>query len=150
MAAIKITVIDNFTAELAERLANTTDKAANEVAEQVRADTAPYTPFKNGVMEKGTKVVGNTIIYPPPYSRYLYYGKVMVDSATGRGAMHWVDKLGNEFIRFRKGAKLVPTDRPLHYNQDPHPKAGAFWFERSKADNLDKWIETARDALTNG
>lgn len=145
---MKITVIDNFTEEMAERLADNTDKAANTVAEQIRADTAKYVPFKNGILEKRTKVVGNTIIYPAPYSRYLYYGKVMVERGTGRGAMRIVDELGNVYIRFHKGAKLMPTDRPLQYTKDPHPLAGAYWFERSKADNLDKWIEVARDALT--
>jgi len=144
------TVQNNVSSEMAARLANRADKAAHILAQQVQKDTAPYVPMLTGSLNLRTKVVGDTVIYPGPYARYLYYGKVMVDAATGKGPMRIVDDLGNEYIRFRKGATLVPTDRPLQYTKDFHPKAGPAWFERSKADNLPKWLRVAERAMKDG
>lgn len=147
---MKITVKDDFTAKAAELLASRTSQAEHIMAIQVEKDTEPFVPMLTGSLNTRTKVVGNTIIYPAPYARYLYYGKVMVDSQTGKGAMHWVDKTGNEYIRFRKGAVLRPTDRDLVYTTDFHKDAGAAWIERSKAQNLEKWIAVGKRVVNNG
>ena len=117
------------------------------MAVRIEADTQKYLPFDTGTTQNTTEVIGNLIVYPAPHSRYLYYGKVMVDAATGKGPMRIVDEIGNEYIRFHKGAKLIPTSRNLEYDTTKHPKAGAFWYERSKADNLDTWIREMRDDL---
>lgn len=143
---MKFTVVDNATMEIAAYMADRSNEAEHIVALQIEQDTQQYVPMVTGSLINRTRVLGNSIIYPPPYSRYLYYGKVMVNAATGKGPMRIVDELGNEYVRFPKGAKLVPTSRPLQYTKDFHPKAGPFWFERSKADNLDRWIEVARRA----
>lgn len=140
----------DFNEQLAEAIADRADKAAHTVAIQVQKDTSPYVPFLTGSLDTRTRVVGNTVIYPAPYARYLYYGKVMVDAVTGKGPMRIVDKMGNEYIRFRKGAVLRPTDRPLNYTTDFHPQAQSHWFEASKAQNLDKWIRVAQKAVNNG
>jgi len=75
-----------------------------------------------------------------------YYGKVMVDAATGKGPMRIVSEDGTEVIRFRKGAKLRPTDRDLKIQRSMHPKAQSHWFEASKAKNLPKWLRVAKEA----
>ena len=138
---MKFTVIDNATEQIAVKIANFADEAALKLAVEVEADTRKYLPLVSGTLANTTKVVGNTIIYPPPYSRYLYYGKYMVDAATGKGPMKYEDDIGNIYIRYRKGAKLIPTSRPLKYNKNGNSRAGPFWFERSKADNKTKWIK---------
>ena len=161
MAVLSFKVTDNATAEIAARLAQGSKKAEHEVAIKVKADTERYVPFLTGSQANRTLVTiphdhlsdrayteGNTIVYPGPYARYLYYGKVMVEAGTGRGPMRIVDKLGNEYIRFHNGAKLVPTARPLNYSTDAHPEAGPRWFERSKSQNLQTWLETAQRAVT--
>lgn len=124
--------------------------AEHVLAHQVKKDTDPYVPFLTGSLNTRTRVVGGTIIYPGPYARYLYYGVKMVDAATGRGPMHYTDKLGNEIIRFRKGATLRPTNEPLNYTKDFHKYAGSHWIERSKARNLDKWLGVAERVVNNG
>ena len=124
----------SMSASLAEKLADTTDRAAHAVAEQIRKDTAPYVPFRNGVLDMKTKVVGNMVIYPGPYARFLYYGKVMVDPNTGST---WAPK----------GGTKVVTDRNLVFTTDFHPQAQAFWFEASKAQNKEKWIRVAQKAV---
>lgn len=148
---LKFTVRDDFTKEIAHKFAAAATPAEHAVAEQVEKDTSPFVPFLTGSLDKRTRVDGNMIIYPGPYARYLYYGKVMVDATTGKGPMRIVGKDGIEVIRFRKGAILKPTDRDLDIKQRPgHKQAQSHWFEASKAQNLDKWIEVARKAMTHG
>ena len=57
--------------------------------------------------------------------------------------MRIVSKDGSEVIRFHKGAKLKPTDRPLDIKKDVHPQATDHWFEASKAQNMGKWARAA-------
>jgi hypothetical protein len=127
-------VKNNISEVLASAIANKCDKAAHAVAIQVRKDTSPYVPFLNGVLDRETKVVGNTVIYPGPYARFLYYGKVMVDPNTGST---WAPP----------GGTKVVTDRDLAFTTDFHPQAQAFWFEASKAHNKEKWERVAQKAV---
>lgn len=133
---------------LSAKLASAAKRAEHAVAVQVENDTEQYVPKLNGMLRDQTQVKGNLIIYPGPYARYLYYGKVMVNAATGKGPSHYVDKDGNEKIRFPKGVKLKPTERNLkldHPGVDPN--AQSHWFEASKAQNLDKWKRVAAEAM---
>lgn len=123
--------------QLAEAIADRADKAAHTVAIQVQKDTSPYVPFLTGSLDTRTRVVGNTVIYPAPYARFLYYGKVMVDPNTGS-------------TYAPKGGTKVVTDRDLVFTTDFHPQAQSHWFEASKAQNLDKWIRVAQKAVNNG
>lgn len=144
---LKITVRTDIDAAIAKKLAVASTKAEHAVAAQAAKDTSPYVPMLTGSLNVRTQVEGGNIIYPGPYARYLYYGKVMVDSVTGKGPMHFIDKMGNEQIKFRKGATLKPTDRDLKYTKSAHPQAQAHWFEASKAENLDKWLRVAEEAM---
>lgn len=115
-------------------IADMTNKAAHAVAEQIKSDTEPFVPMRNGYLKNQTKVVGNTVVYPDPYARFLYYGKVMVDPQTGSP---WASA----------GATKVVTDRDLVFTTDFHPRAQSHWFEASKAENLDKWVRVAQKAV---
>lgn len=132
--------------DLKARLRVGADKAGAVVAAQVYKDTMPYVPALTGSLSIRARVVKNSVIYPGPYARYLYYGKVMVDE-NGNGPKHYVDKFGNEQIRFPKGSKLHATDRNLVFSKKMHPQAQAHWFEASKAQNLDKWMRVAEKAV---
>lgn len=146
---LKFEVHASIDEAIAKKLAVASTKAEHAVAVQAAKDTSPYVPMLTGSLNVRTQVVGGTIIYPGPYARYLYYGKVMVDSVTGKGPMHFIDKMGNEQIKFRKGATLKPTDRGLKYTKSEHPQAQDHWFEASKAQNLDKWLRVAEKAVKN-
>lgn len=128
--------------ELDRKLAAMANKQEIWLANEVLKDTADYVPASGAPagMYKRAYTDGNMIVYPGPYARYLYYGKVMVDAATGKGPMHFKDKNGNELIRFRKGATLKATDKDLVYTKSVHKNAQSHWFEASKAQNLDKWL----------
>lgn len=111
-------------------------QAKHAVAVQVKKDTSPYVPFLIGSLDIRTRVVDGLVIYPGPYARFLYYEKVMVDPSTG-----------STFAP--KGGTKVVTDKDLVFNKSGHNLAQAHWFEASKAENLDKWVEVAGKAVTH-
>ena len=109
------------------------DRAEHAVAVQMEKDARPFVPALTGSLMNRTRVDGNTVIYPGPYARFLYYGKVMVDPDTG-----------SPFAQ--KGAVKVVTDRNLVFNRSVNPQAQAHWFEASKAQNLEKWLRVYKKA----
>lgn len=145
--ALRIKVEMNTTEFEAIRkaLARGATKAEHAVAVQAEKDTEPLVPMDTGLLRNRTKVVGNTIIYPGPYARMLYYGKYMVNAVTGAGPSHYVDAKGDEHIKYPKGSKLKPTDRNLVFH---HPGTRSHWFEASKNRNLEKWKRVAKEAIS--
>ena len=121
-------------AMMAQEIAAKVNKAERVVAERIREDTSPFVPFRTGSLDQRTRVEGNLVIYPGPYARYLYYGKLMVDPTTGSAYAP-------------KGGTKVLTDRDLVFTTDFHPQAQAFWFEASRAQNMDKWRRIAQRAV---
>lgn len=115
-------------------LRNASNKAQHAVAIQAQKDTSPYVPALTGSLDQRTRVDENQIIYPGPYARYLYYGKLMVDPATGSSYAP-------------KGATKVLTDKNLVFNKAMHSQAQDHWFEASKAENMDKWLRVAGKAV---
>jgi hypothetical protein len=114
---------------LSQALRDASSRAATAVAVQAAKDTEPYVPMLTGSLTQRTRVEDNQIIYPGPYARYLWYGKVM------------------------EGPKYGPkhaTDRDLVFTTDFHPQAQSHWFEASKAQNLEKWVRVAQKAVKNG
>ena len=99
-------------------------------------DTDKYVPALTGSLTQRTHVEGNRIIYPGPYARFLYYGKVMIYPPTGST---WAPRYGHKVV----------TDRDLVMNQSVHPYATSHWFEVSKAANLEKWERVAERAMNN-
>lgn len=117
-----------------DKLAESCTRAESIVGQQVIKDTAPFVPALTGSLTIRTRLDGNKIIYPGPYARFLYYGKVMVDPQTG-----------STFAP--KGGTKVLTNRDLVFSKAMHPQAQSHWFEVSKAQNLDKWIRIAEKAV---
>lgn len=117
-----------------DKLAESCTRAESIVGQQVIKDTAPFVPALTGSLTIRTRLDGNKIIYPGPYARFLYYGKVMVDPQTG-----------STFAP--KGGMKVLTNRDLVFSKAMHPQAQSHWFEASKAQNLDKWIRIAEKAV---
>lgn len=147
--SVKFTVDVTGMDEIKEALAKACSRAENVVAQQVEKDTAPFVPMRTGSLIQRTRVIGNSVVYPGPYARYLYFGKVMVNLETLKGPRHFIDKFGNEQIKFPKGSKLIPTDRDLRFNKSTNKQAQSQWFETSKAQNLDKWLKKAQEEIKN-
>lgn len=144
---MKVNVKANIDPQL---IAKRTPKADHILAIQAQKDTEDFVPALTGKMSNDTKVKGGTIIYPGPYARYLYGGKVMVDSATGKGPRPITDASGMVYFRFKKGATLKATDRNLVFTKATHKDAQDHWFEASKALNLDKWLRVYGRAIDSG
>lgn len=117
-----------------DKLAESCTRAESIVGQQVIKDTAPFVPALTGSLTIRTRLDGNKIIYPGPYARFLYYGKVMVDPQTG-----------STFAP--KGGTKVLTNRALVFSKAMHPQAQSHWFEASKAQNMEKWVRGADKAV---
>lgn len=140
---LQFRVFSDLTALDAEAIADRSNKAENEVAFQAAKDTQEYVPMLTGSLNNRTYVKGNTVIYPGPYARYLYHGKRMVNEKTGKGPAYIPD-VG---YRYKKGARLKPTEDELKYTKDSHPLAQKQWFEASKKKNMKKWLNIAKEAI---
>lgn len=128
---VNTTAAEQAVARILEKATNVAEEA---VASQVLKDTSPFVPALTGSLDQRSHVEGNLVIYPGPYARYLYYGKLMVDPDTGSS---WASS----------GATKVLTDRDLVFNTSMHAQAQSHWFEASKAQNMNKWERVAAKAV---
>lgn len=106
----------------------------------------PYVPFRAGALQASARIAdtGDAIIYNTPYARYHWYGKLMVDPITKKGAFH-NPKTGRFWSRPHTPKEL--TDRDLNYKEAPI--RGSRWVERAWIDHGDKVIE-ATEKYANG
>lgn len=132
--SLKFTVNSSGMEAVKEQLAVGRSKAEHIVAQQVAKDTVPFVPALTGSLTQRTRVEDSKVIYPGPYARFLYYGKLMVDPITGSSYAP-------------KGGTKVLTDKNLVFSQAMHPQAQAHWFEASKAQNIEKWVRVADKAV---
>lgn len=127
-------------------LSGRASKMEKALAWEILKDTTPFVPALTGSLTLRSYVRGSDIVYPGPYARYLWYGNVMVNAATGKGPM-FIPGVG---YRWPKGAILKPTARPLKFNTSVHPDAQARWMEASKHRNMEKWKKLAARIYTDG
>ena len=106
------------------------DKMEKVLADQVMKDTDKFVPALTGSLAQRTHVEGSTIVYPGPYARFLYYGKVMIYEPTGST---WAPRYEHKVV----------TGRDLVMHKTMHALATSHWFEVSKAQNLETWLKVA-------
>ena len=104
-----------------------------------------YCPMETGTLAKSaytaTVIGSGQVVYPGPYARYLYYGEVY-----GPNIPVFEDNSGEPTRFFSPpGKKKHPTGRKLQYSKDVNPLAGAFWFERMKADHAQDILQEAKN-----
>ena len=112
------------------------DRANEILANEAMKDTDKFVPKLTGTLSGGTRVSDGQIVYPGPYARYLYHGKLMVDSKTGSSYA-------------RKGSTKTLTGKSINVAKS-NPMAQPEWFEVSKGLNLEKWKRVFAKAVTNG
>lgn len=147
MAGLEIRAHTEGIKAIPKRLKGSVPKVEHAVAVQMESDIRPYVPMLTGKFRNDTKVRRNLIIYPGPFARYLYEGKVMVDAETGKGPSVYIDKKGNRVIKYKKGTKLKATEKNLVFTKTSPVQAGAHWDKAAKAQNMDKWEETGIKAV---
>lgn len=115
-------------------------KAQQWLGDRVLEDCKPIMPLLTGNLQQRSHVEdnGKSVAFPGSYARYLYYGVKMVDSVSGKGPRKIPIAPGETILRFRKGAKLVPTNIPLKYSR---AEAVPEWFEVAKKKNLQYWTD---------
>lgn len=134
MAGVSFKIhVDGFNA-IQKRLEQGCTKAEHTLAVQIQKDTEPFVPALTGSLSQRTRVVDNRIIYPGPYARYLYFGKLMVDPNTGSA---WA----------KADSTKVLTDRDLVFTQTMHRQAQSHWFEAAKSESLKKWERKAKKEI---
>lgn len=134
MAGLKFDIRVQGIDLLGLRMAHASEEARHAVAIQAARDTEPYVPARTKSLANRTRVEGDTIIYPGPYARFLYHGKLMIDPNTG-----------SAFAPY--GATKIVTGVNLKYSKSVHSKAQDHWFDASKARNVGKWIRVAGRAI---
>lgn len=113
----------------------------------------PFMPHLNGTFIQNTRaasaaVQGSGQVYAAfgPQGRYLYEGKVMVNRKTGKGP----GVIPDVGPRWRKGDKLVETDRPLQYTKTHNPKAQSHWFDAAKKKDGKTWVKNVKETAGGG
>lgn len=109
------------------RIAEKIEEVQNWFAWRVLQDCQARMPLHTGSLRQRSYVAeeGRAVVFPGPYGRFQYGGKVMVDPVT---RSPWA----------RPGVKKVLTDRPLSYAE---PAAVDHWFEVVKAEHAQEWVE---------
>lgn len=112
------------------------EQARETLANEAMKDTDKFVPKLTGSLSGRARAAGDSIIYPGPYARYLYHGKLMVDPKTGSSYA-------------RKGSTKTLTSKPLNVAKS-NPMAQPEWFEASKSVNLEKWKRVFAKEVTRG
>lgn len=123
----------------------------------VMTSMEPFMPHRDGSFINKTRAEsaaiagsGEVVAAAGPFGRYLYQGKVMVDSVTGKGPRKVPTGPGEYVLRFRKGSKLKASDRPLKYSKAHNPKARAKWFDAAKKKDGETWVRTVKEIAGGG
>ena len=110
----------------------------------VMTSMEPYMPKRTGTFINVTKAMsaaiagsGTVVAAAPPFGRFLYEGKVMVDPETNSP---WA----------RKGAKKVVTYKDLVYDKSAHPDVTDHWFDTAKKNHLDEWLKDVKRTAGGG
>lgn len=110
----------------------------------VMTSMQPYMPMRTGTFINVTKAMsaaiagsGTVIAAAPPFGRFLYEGKVMVDPETNSP---WA----------RPGAKKIVTDKDLNYDKGRNPDVTDHWFEIAKKNHLDEWLKDTKKTAGGG
>lgn len=119
-----------------DRFEKSFQKAQDWLDGEIMTDMVPFMPHRGGMLVSLTKMQsaaiqgsGKVIAAAPPYGRFLYEGKVMVDPETGSP---WA----------RKGARKVVTGRSLDYS---NPRATPHWFDTAKEAYGKSWVKGVKE-----
>ncbi len=144
----------NFRVEIRlDRFSKQFADAQQWLGDRVLEGCEPFMPKQTGSLEQRSCVLngGKQVLFPGPYARFLYGGKVMVDRVTGKGPRKIPMGPGGDYIlRFEEGAKLVPSNRRLTYSTSRNPQATDHWFDSAKAQHGEYWISEVKKMAGGG
>lgn len=139
-----------------ERLNRNLNDAQFALDSAIMTSMQPFMPMDTGqfidrVKTKNGTLAGTGEVYAAvgPEGRFLYEGYVMVDSVTGKGPMVIPNSPGESILRFRKGAKLKPSNRKISYYRGAHRQATDHWFEAAKKKDEKVWMRAVDQEMNN-
>lgn len=144
----------NLKGYVEDRIKANLPKAQDALDNTIVNDFVPFMPMQTGsfiqqVRMRNASLAGTGMVCAATgvSGRFLYYGKKMVDSETGKGARMIPLDGGEVIFRYRAGAKLVPTDQNITYS---NPNAVQKWYEHAKGLYMTDWKNLVKRILING
>ena len=114
---------------------------------QIMTDMVPFMPMQSGTFINVTRgmsaaIAGSGKVYAaaPPFGRFLYEGKTMVDEATGSP---WARKRARKVLVSQYSGMTAAREN-LEYSKAAHPKVTDHWFDAAKKHYGKKWIKKAK------
>ncbi len=105
----------------------------------------PYTPHRNGDLERNITIKPFEATYNMPYSGYMYRGIVYVDPIYKAGGF---TNNGGETWWSRPGVAKEPSEKRFNYRQDKNPFATDHWDKAAEqAGQTKKLAEAAMKYL---
>lgn len=108
---------------------------------EIMRTSDPYVPFSSGPLKNTARMTPDKdgIVYNQPYSRVHWYGKLMVDPVTKKGAF-FSPEYG---FWSRPDVKKEKSERDMQYQGAP--LRGPKWVERCWIDNKDDIIKSTEE-----
>lgn len=126
------------------RFENQYEDGQYELDSMVMTSMIPYMPHRTNTFINITKAMsaaiagsGNVYAAAPPFGRFLYEGKVMIDPET---KSPWA----------RPGAKKIVTDKNLNYDKSHNPKVTDHWFDTAKAKHGKSLVKAVKKTAGGG
>ena len=119
----------------------------------IMASMEPFMPMDTGIFVKVTKAMSQAIagsgkVYAaaPPFGRYLYFGNVMVDEATGSPYA----RKGARKVLVSQYAGKTNAKEKIEYSKGSHPRATEQWFEEAKKHYGHVWVAKVKQIAGGG
>lgn len=120
---------------------------------EIMTDMEPFMPKESGVFINVTKglsaaIAGSGKVYAaaPPFGRFLYEGKTMVDIATGSP---WARK-GAKKVLVSQYSGQTNASENLKISTGSNPRATDHWFKKAKEVYGKQWIKKAKRIAGGG
>lgn len=129
------------------------DKAQYWLDSRVMLDMEPFMPKRTGTFINVTKAMsqaiagsGKVVAAAPPYGRFLYMGKVMVDEKTGSPYA----RKGAKKVLVSKFSGITNAQEDIVYSKNANPKATSKWYEVAENLHRDSWIDGVKKRAGGG
>ena len=128
-------------------------KAQYELDSMIMTDMVPFMPMQTGTFINLTRArsaaiagSGKVVAAAPPYGRFLYYGKTMVDESTDST---WARK-GAKKVLVSQFAGRTNARENLDFSKAAHPGVVPEWFEEAKRRNRLEWLIKTKETAGGG
>ena len=128
-------------------------KAQYELDSMIMTDMVPFMPMQTGTFINLTRArsaaiagSGKVVAAAPPYGRFLYYGKTMVDKSTGST---WARK-GAKKVLVSQFAGKTNARENLDFSKAAHPGVVPEWFVEAKRRHCLEWLIKTKETAGGG